>query len=74
VLTPAGLVVTGSTRWVPRPVPPVLGTLDPRVVSGPHGLLRHGYDVGGTRDQVGWQHRARFEQMLAAARSGVAAH
>lgn len=74
VLTPAGLVVTGSTRWVPRPVPPVLGPLDPRVVSGPDGLLRNSYDVGGTRHQVGWQHRARLEQMLAAARSGLPAH
>jgi hypothetical protein len=74
VLTPAGLVVTRGSRWVPRPEAPVLGPLDPAVVRGPSGLLRNGYDIGGTRHRVGWQHKARFEQMLAAARSEIPAH
>ena len=74
VLTPTGVVVTGSSRWMPRPTPPVLGPLDPAVVSGPSGLLRNSYDIGGIRHQVGWQHKGRFEQMLAAARRDHATH
>ena len=74
VLTPTGIVVTGSSRWVPRPTPPVLGPLDPAAVSGPSGLLGNSYDIGSVRHQVGWQHKGRFEQMLAVARSDHAAH
>jgi hypothetical protein len=67
-LTPSGLQVLEGSRWNPTPQPPALGPLDPALVSGPRGLLRNSYDVGGRTHQVGWQHKGRFEQMLAAAR------
>ena len=40
VLTPTGIQVTSGARWRPRPVAPVLGPLDPRVVSGPTWPVR----------------------------------
>ena len=66
--TPTGLQVLEGSRWNPTPQLPALGPLDPALVSGPRGLLRNSYDVGGRTHQVGWQHKGRFEQMLAAAR------
>jgi hypothetical protein len=52
----------------------VLGPLDPAVLTGPSGLLRNAYDIGGTRHRVGLPHRGRFEQMLAVSRSDHATH
>ena len=68
VLTPAGIQVTASSRVSPRPASPVLGSLDPGVVTGPTGLFGNVYSIGGRRHQVALPHKRRFEQMLAAAR------
>ncbi len=64
VLTPTGIQVTSGARWRPRPVAPVLGPLDPRVVSGPRGLFGNAFDIAGQRHQVGLPQKARFQRML----------
>ena len=69
-LTPAGIQMTSSTRWIPRPVGPPLGPLDPAAVSGPHGLLPNAFDIAGVRHRTPIWQRARFQRMLAAARVG----
>jgi hypothetical protein len=66
-LTPAGIQLTSSRRWSPRPVGPPLGPLDLAVVSGPHGLFRNVFDVANVRVRVAVWQRARFQRMLAAA-------
>lgn len=71
--TTTGLVVTSSTRWRLLPVAPVLGPLDPASVSGPVGLMRNTYVVGGRRHQVSLPARSRFEEMVTAARGEHAA-
>lgn len=72
VQTPTGLVVTSSTRWRLMPVAPVLGPLDPASVSGPTGLMRNTYAIGGLRHQVGLPAKKRFEEMVAGARGARA--
>ena len=69
-LTPAGIQMTSSTRWIPRPVVPPLGPLDPAIVSGPHGLWRNAFDIAGVRHRVAIWQRGRFQRILAAARMG----
>ncbi len=56
-LTPTGIQMTSSGRWILRPAGPQLGPLDPAVVSGPHGRLgqhlRHRRGQAPDRDLAG---------------------
>jgi hypothetical protein len=61
-------MLTGS-RMSPRPLTPI-GPLDTGHVSGPVGLLRNTFRIAGIKHQVGVQHKARFQRMLAAASVG----
>ena len=65
VLTPSGIQILSSTRWILKPVAPGLGPLDPDVVTGPHGLTRNAFEISGITHRVPIWHRARFTRMLA---------
>ncbi len=66
VRTPGGIRMTGSTRWTPRPIEPPLGPLDPAIVTGPLGLWRNVYVIGGVKHRTSAWQSGRFRKMLGA--------
>ena len=64
VRTPDGIQMTSSTRWSPNPVTPPLGPLDPATVSGPGGLFRNVFEIGGVKHRTSATQSRRFRELL----------
>ena len=64
VRTPEGIQMTSSTRWSPQPVGPALGPLDPATVSGPGGLFRNVFEIGGVKHRTSATQSRRFRELV----------
>jgi hypothetical protein len=64
VRTPDGIQMTSSTRWSPSPVGPPLGPLDPATVSGPGGLFRNVFEIGGVKHRTSAAQSRRFRDLV----------
>jgi hypothetical protein len=64
VRTPDGIHMTSSTRWSPSPVGPALGPLDPAAVSGPAGLFRNVFEIGGVKHRTSATQSRRFRDLV----------
>ncbi len=64
VRTPDGIHMTSSTRWSPNPVGPPLGPLDPATVSGPGGLFRNVFEIGGVKHRTSATQSRRFRDLV----------